>query len=302
MQDGAQQSTALSAGFIGLGVMGRSMARNIVRGGFPLSVHNRSRPAVEELIGDGARDGGSARGVAEASDVIVLSLPDTPDVMNVLFGPDGVLAGARPGAIVIDTSTISAQATRDAARRLAEREVFLLDAPVSGGPKGAADGTLSLMVGGDQASLDRAMPILQVLGKTIRRVGDSGAGQLCKACNQIAIVASLMGVVEGLVMAKRAGIDPYAVREALMGGSARSFVLENHAKRFLDGALEPGFRSALMLKDMKLALEAARDLGVFTPATALGVEMMTALCNIGLDGKDSASLGLLVETLSGVKR
>lgn len=302
MQDGAQQSTALSAGFIGLGVMGRSMARNILRGGFPLSVHNRSRPAVEELIGDGARDGGSARGVAEASDVIVLSLPDTPDVMNVLFGPDGVLAGARPGAIVIDTSTISAQATRDAARRLAEREVFLLDAPVSGGPKGAADGTLSLMVGGDQASLDRAMPILQVLGKTIRRVGDSGAGQLCKACNQIAIVASLMGVVEGLVMAKRAGIDPYAVREALMGGSARSFVLENHAKRFLDGALEPGFRSALMLKDMKLALEAARDLGVFTPATALGVEMMTALCNIGLDGKDSASLGLLVETLSGVKR
>jgi 2-hydroxy-3-oxopropionate reductase len=203
---------------------------------------------------------------------------------------------------VIDTSTISAQATRDAARRLAEREVFLLDAPVSGGPKGAADGTLSLMVGGDQASLDRAMPILQVLGKTIRRVGDSGAGQLCKACNQVAIVASLMGVVEGLVMAKRAGIDPYAVREALMGGSARSFVLENHAKRFLDGALEPGFRSALMLKDMKLALEAARDLGVFTPATALGVEMMTALCNIGLDGKDSASLGLLVETLSGVKR
>ncbi len=302
MQDGAQQSTALSAGFIGLGVMGRSMARNILRGGFPLSVHNRSRPAVEELIGDGAQDGGSARGVAEASDVIVLSLPDTPDVMNVLFGPDGVLAGARPGAIVIDTSTISAQATRDAARRLAEREVFLLDAPVSGGPKGAADGTLSLMVGGDQASLDRAMPILQVLGKTIRRVGDSGAGQLCKACNQIAIVASLMGVVEGLVMAKRAGIDPYAVREALMGGSARSFVLENHAKRFLDGALEPGFRSALMLKDMKLALEAARELGVFTPATALGVEMMTALCNIGLDGKDSASLGLLVETLSGVKR
>ncbi len=292
----------LKVGFVGLGVMGKAMARNIARAGFPLAVHNRSRGAVEELVNEGTVDGGSPGGVAAASDVVVLSLPDTPDVEAVLFGPEGVAAQARPGTVVIDTSTISPEATRKAARRLQERDVHLLDAPVSGGPKGAVEGTLSLMIGGDEAALDRAMPVLQAMGKSIKRIGDSGAGQLAKACNQLAIVASLMGVVEGLVMAKRAGIDPYAVREALLGGSAKSFVMENHAKRFLDGALEPGFRSALMLKDMKLALEAARDLGVFAPATALGTEMMTALCNSGFEGKDSAALGLLVEQLSGVRR
>ncbi len=295
-----QQASTLSVGFIGLGVMGKAMTRNILRTGFPLTVHNRSPRAVEEMIAEGAFSGVSPREVAARSNVIVLSLPDTPDVEKVLFGADGVAAGARPGTIVIDTSTIAPAATKGFSERLRRGEVHFLDAPVSGGPKGAIDGTLSCMVGGDEAAFDRAMPVFQAIGKTIRRIGASGAGQLCKACNQLAIVSSLMGVVEALVMAKQAGIDPFAVREALLGGSARSFVLENHAKRFLDGTLEPGFRSTLMLKDMKLALEAARDLGVFAPATALGTEMMTALCNTGHEGKDSAALGLLVEQLSGV--
>ncbi|MCL4767108.1 MAG: NAD(P)-dependent oxidoreductase [Hyphomicrobiaceae bacterium] len=282
--------------------MGKAMARNIRRAGFPLAVHNRSRRAVEELVAEGASAGVSPEEVAARSEIVVLSLPDTPDVEQVLFAAHGVGVGARPGTIVIDTSTIAPAATKGFSERLLSRGVHLLDAPVSGGPKGAIDGTLSCMVGGSEAALDRAMPVFQAIGKTIRRVGESGAGQLCKACNQLAIVSSLMGVVEALVMAKRAGIDPYAVREALLGGSAKSFVLENHAKRFLDGTLEPGFRSTLMLKDMKLALDAARDLGVFAPATALGTELMTALCNTGYEGKDSAALGLLVEQLSGVTR
>ncbi len=297
-----QQASTLVVGFIGLGVMGKAMARNIRRAGFPLAVHNRSRRAVEELVAEGASAGVSPEEVAARSEIVVLSLPDTPDVEQVLFAAHGVGVGARPGTIVIDTSTIAPAATKGFSERLLSRGVHLLDAPVSGGPKGAIDGTLSCMVGGSEAALDRAMPVFQAIGKTIRRVGESGAGQLCKACNQLAIVSSLMGVVEALVMAKRAGIDPYAVREALLGGSAKSFVLENHAKRFLDGTLEPGFRSTLMLKDMKLALDAARDLGVFAPATALGTELMTALCNTGYEGKDSAALGLLVEQLSGVTR
>lgn len=289
-------------GFIGLGVMGAAMARNLIKAGFGVTVHNRSRGKVDELVRDGARDGGSPAGVARASDVVLICVPDTPDVERVLFGEDGVMQGIRRDAIVIDCSTISATATVEFAGRLKERGVPMLDSPVSGGPKGAQDGTLSCMIGGDAAIVERCMPVFQAIGKTFTHVGASGAGQACKSCNQMAIVGTLMAVSEAFALARKMDIDPYKVREALLGGSAQSFVLANHGKRLLDGALAPGFRAELMLKDIKLAMSAGRDTGTFMPVTALGAQMFAALCNSGRDGLDNAALGLLFEEMSGITK
>ncbi len=289
-----------SVGFIGLGVMGKSMAHNLLKAGFPLIVHNRSRGAVDELAKEGARAATSPAQVARASDVMLLSLPDTPDVEAVLFGPQGVAEGAHDGLIVIDTSTISATATAEFARRLAARRVAYVDSPVSGGPKGAADGTLSCMLGGDEAVIARSMAVLRAIGKTFVHVGPTGAGQAVKACNQLVIMATLLGVAEAVALCKKMRIDPLKMREALLGGSAQSFVLQNHGKRLLDGTLQPGFRAALMCKDLKLAVAAGRDTETFMPVTALGAQLLGALCNTGRGGLDSAALGLLIQELSGI--
>jgi len=289
-----------AVGFIGLGVMGKAMAMNLRKAGFPLTVHNRSRGKVESLVAAGASAAETPAGVARASEVLLLSLPDTPDVEQVLFGPQGVLEGARAGLTVVDTSTISATATMAFAGRLAERGVSLVDSPVSGGPKGAAEGTLACMLGGDAQVIERCTPVLRAIGKTFVHVGPTGAGQVAKACNQLAIVATLLGVSEAIALCKKTGIDPTRMREALLGGSARSFVLENHGKRILEGMLAPGFRATLMHKDVKLALAAGRDAGVFMPVTALGAQLLGALCATGREGLDSAAVGLLVQELSGL--
>jgi len=289
-------------GFVGLGVMGKSMARNITKAGFPLSVHSRSRPPVEELVAAGARDGGSPAGVAAASDIICLCVPDTPDVEKVLFGPDGVASGMKAGGVVIDCSTISATATVDFAQRLKARGVHMLDSPVSGGPKGALDGTLSCMIGGEAEIVARCRPALGAIGNTFTHVGASGAGQACKSCNMLVIAGTVMAMSEAFSVARKMGIDAYKVREALLGGSAQSFVLQNHGKRLLDGTLQPGFRASFMLKDVKLAQGAGRDVGAFMPVTALSVQLFAALCNTGRGDLDSAALGLLFEELSGIKR
>lgn len=291
-----------AVGFIGLGVMGKSMARNILKAGFPLTVHNRSRAAVDEMAAAGARDGGSPAGVAAAADIVCICVPDTPDVEKVLFGPDGAAAAMKPGGVVIDCSTISATATVDFAQRLKARGVHMLDSPVSGGPKGALDGTLSCMIGGEAEIVTRCMPVFAAVGRTFTHVGASGAGQTCKSCNQLLIVGTLMAMSEALALAKKMGIDPYKVREAMLGGSAQSFVLQNHGKRLLDGALQPGFRAGFMLKDIKLAQGAGRDAGAFMPVTALGLQMFNALCATGREGLDLSALGLLFEELSGIKR
>lgn len=287
-------------GFIGLGVMGAAMARNLIKAGFRVTVHNRSRGKVEELVRDGAHPGGSPAGVARAAEVVLICVPDTPDVERVLFGDDGLVHGLRDAAVVIDCSTVSATATVEFAARLKERGVHMLDSPVSGGPKGAQDGTLSCMIGGETAIVERCMPVFQAIGKTFTHVGASGAGQACKSCNQMAIVGTLMAISEAFALAKKMGIDPNKVREALLGGSAQSFVLQNQGKRLLDGTLAPGFRAELMLKDIKLALSAGRDTGTFMPVTALGAQMFAALCNSGRDGLDNAALGVLFQELSGV--
>ncbi len=295
-------TTSTPVGFIGLGVMGAAMARNLLKAGFTVTVHNRSRGKAEQLVRDGARDGGSPAGVARVSEVVLLCVPDTPDVERVLFSDDGLVHGLKRDAVVIDCSTISATATVGFAARLKERGVHMLDSPVSGGPKGAQDGTLSCMIGGDAAVMERCMPVFQAIGKTFTRIGASGAGQACKSCNQLVIVGTLMAVSEAFALAQKMDIDPYKVREALLGGSAQSFVLQNHGKRLLDGALAPGFRAELMLKDIKLALSAGRDTGTFMPVTALGAQLFAALCNTGREGLDNAALGLLIRELSGIKK
>lgn len=287
-------------GFIGLGVMGAAMARNLLRAGHAVTVHNRSRPKVDALVRDGARAADSPAAAARGAEVVFTSLPDTSDVEVVLFGPGGVIEGASRGLVVVDTSTISATRTAEFAARFRTCGVELVDSPVSGGPKGAVDGTLSCMLGGDEAVIARVMPTLRAIGKTFVHAGPSGAGQLVKACNQLVIVATLLGVSEAIALCRKVGVDPARMREALLGGSAASFVLQNHGKRLLEGTLAPGFRAALMLKDARLALEAGRDAGVFMPATALGTQLFGALCAGGRDGLDSAALGLLVQELSGL--
>ncbi len=295
-------TTNTPVGFIGLGIMGAAMAKNLLKAGFKVTVHNRSRSKVEDLLAAGAIDGGSPAGVAAAAEVIIVCVPDTPDVEKVLFADDGAVHAIKHDAVVIDCSTISATATVGFEQRVRAKGAHLIDSPISGGPQGAIDGTLSCMIGGDAAIVDRCMPVFKAIGKTFTHIGGSGAGQLCKACNQLVNTATMMGVAEAFALAKKMNIDPYKVRAALMGGTAKSFILENHGKRLLDGTLAPGFRSNLMLKDIKLALAAGVECGSFMPATALGAQLLAALCSSGRGELDNASMGLLFEELSGVAR
>ena len=295
-------STATSVGFIGLGVMGKSMARNLMKAGFKVVLHNRSRAVVDELVGEGGIAASSPADLAARAEVICLCVPDTPDVEAVLFGENGVASAAKAGSVVIDFSTISSQATVGFAARLKQKGVAMIDSPVSGGPAGAVNATLSCMIGGEAETLARCMPLFKAVGKTFTHIGASGAGQLCKSCNQMVMASTAMAVSEALTLAKKAGIDPYKVRDALLGGSAQSFVMQNHAKRLLDGTLAPGFRGALLLKDLRLAVGATKDTGSFAPVVAMTEQYFNALCNTGRGGMDSAAIGLLFEEMSGIKR
>lgn len=287
--------------FIGMGVMGAAMAANLQKAGFALTVSSRSKTKAEPLLAAGAEWVPTAQDAADGAACVCLCVPDTPDVEAVLFGDDGVIHGAAPGTIVIDFSTIAASAAAEFARRCAERGVTLLDSPVSGGPQGAIDGTLTCMVGGVDTGFSAARRVFDAVGKTITLLGPAGSGQICKSANQLIIVAAMQAVAEALTMGRKAGLDPMLMRQALLGGSARSFVLENHAKRMLDHAFTPGFRAELMRKDLRLALGAVRDNAVFAPSTALAAQMMEALVNSGRGGADCASLGALVAELSGLK-
>lgn len=253
-------------GFIGLGLMGSHMARNLLRAGHELTVHSRSPAPVDALVAEGAARASSPAEVASRSEVIVTMLPDTPDVELVLFGPDGVFQTVAEGSLVIDMSTIDPIATRRFAERMAERGVGMLDAPVSGGDIGARDATLSIMIGGTEADVVRAQPLFEAMGKNIVHVGASGAGQIAKACNQLVLAGTLEAVGEAFVLAAKAGVDPAKVREALLGGFAASRVLEVHGQRMLDGNFAPGFRAELMHKDARIVVAAARELGVSIPA------------------------------------
>jgi len=278
--------------------MGKPMARNLLRAGYPVTVHNRSRPPVDELVAEGAADGGSPRGVAEQSEVVITMLPDTPDVEQVTFGPQGLVEGLRPGSVLVDMSTISPVATRAIAARLRERGVEMLDAPVSGGQRGAEEGTLSIMVGGDPQTFERVRPLFQALGKSVVHVGPVGAGQVCKACNQVVVALTLQAVAEALVLAERNGVDPARVRQALLGGFAGSRILEVHGQRMLEGNYQPGFRARLHHKDLRIALETGRSAGVPMLGTALVHELLGAVVARGWGDLDHSALVRLVGELA----
>ncbi|MFB3853086.1 MAG: 2-hydroxy-3-oxopropionate reductase [Vicinamibacterales bacterium] len=289
-------------GFIGLGLMGRPMALNVLKGGYPLTVHSRSPRPVEALVAAGAHGAGSPAEVARRSDVVITMLPDSPDVQKVVAGPAGVLEGLRPGSVLIDMSSIAPAVARDLASRTAEAGSAMLDAPVSGGEIGAIDGTLSIMVGGDLAALERVRPILNTMGNPERviHIGGPGAGQVCKLCNQLAIGGALATVGEAFALARKAGVDPAKVREALLGGFAASRVLEVHGERILQKNYVPGFRTALYYKDMGNVMETGRSLAVPLPVTAVVQQLLGTLIAEGRGDEDYSALGTVLLAMAGV--
>jgi len=285
-------------GFIGLGVMGKPMARNLMKAGYSLVVYNRSQAAVEELSREGAEPAAGVRKIAEQAEVIITMLPDSPDVERVYNGEAGLFAGSKPGALLIDMSTISPVVARKLAATAATRGVDMLDAPVSGGEAGAIGATLSIMIGGQAAAVERAMPIFQALGKNIVHVGAGGAGQVTKAANQMVVGTTIAIVGEALVLAAKAGVDPAKVRQALLGGFAQSKILEAHGQKMLARNFKPGFRIRLHEKDMKIALASGFEYGVPLMLTGLVAQMMAAAKSLGHGDLDHSGLVCLVEELA----
>ncbi len=292
-----------TAGFIGLGLMGRPMALNLRKAGFPLVVHNRSRGPVDALAAAGATPAASPDEVARRSDIVITMLPDLPDVQQVLAGPGGVFTAVRPGSVIIEMSTIPPPAARQLATDAARHGATMLDAPVSGGEIGAIDGTLAIMVGGEAAALERVRPLFNAMGNPERviHIGASGAGQLCKVCNQIAIGGALAVVSELIALARKAGVDPAKVREALLGGFAASRVLEIHGERILTRNYKPGFRAALYQKDMAIALETARAYGAPMPVSAVVQQLVNALTAMGRGDEDYSALATVLFELAGLE-
>jgi len=288
-----------SVGFIGLGIMGRPMALNLRRAGHALCVHARRADSVEPLVAAGASACTSPAEVARQAGIVFSMVADTPDVEQVILGPNGVLEGVRPGSVVVDMSTISPFTTRDMAERLRERGAEMLDAPVSGGELGAIDGVLSIMVGGTEAAFERVLPLFEVMGRNIVHVGENGAGQVCKSCNQVVVSQTMAGVGEAMLMARASGVDPAKVRDALLGGSAYSKILEIHGQRMIDANYEPGFKASLHRKDLRIVLEAAHELGIAMPGTALVSQYLNALVGRGLGDLDSAALFRVLEDVNG---
>ena len=287
-------------GFIGLGIMGKPMAANLLDAGYPLTVHSRSRGPVDEVAELGATVAASPSETAAASDVVITMLPDSPDVEAVVLGRDGVADGIADGALYIDMSTISPAVSRTIAERLAERGVEAVDAPVSGGEPAARGGELSIMAGGAEEAVERAQPIFDVLGKATTYIGPPGAGQVAKAANQVVVALTIQAVAEALVLARKAGADPARVRDALLGGFAQSRILDLHGQRMLDGAFDPGFRLRLHRKDLAIALQLGREEHAPLFATAQVAELMDGLLAQGAGDRDHSALATVYEQLAGL--
>ncbi len=291
-------------GFIGLGVMGKPMAKHLIAKGHKVTVYNRSRKAVDELVAAGAAAGTSPADVARQSSIVITMVSDTPDVESVLTGPDGVLSALQPNTVVVDMSSISPVATKRLAGLVAAKSGTMLDAPVSGGEIGAINAALSIMVVGDPASFARVRPVLECMGNPERIVhigNEPGSGQLCKICNQVAIGGALAGVSEAMALARKAGVDGAKVRQALLGGFASSRVLEVHGERMLKGDYKPGFRTRLYQKDMRLANEAAAAHAVAMPTTALVTQLVNALVASGGADLDYSAIGTVIFRTAGLK-
>jgi 2-hydroxy-3-oxopropionate reductase len=285
-------------GFIGLGLMGLPMATNVLRAGYRIAVYNRTPSKAVPLVQAGAEQAATPAEVAQRSDIVVTIVTDGPDVEAVVAGEHGVLAGARPGTIWVDMSTISPDTTRRLAEMAAAKGVECLDAPVSGGPPGAQAGTLSIMVGGRREVFELCLPLLRTMGSTIIHIGQLGAGQVAKACNQIAIAATMAGVAEALVLGSKAGVDPARIREALLGGYAQSRVLEVHGQRMIDRAFAPGFFVRLHDKDLHIVLAMARSLGAAAPITALAAQHFNSLMAQGDGELDNSAMVKVYEALA----
>jgi 3-hydroxyisobutyrate dehydrogenase len=288
-------------GFIGLGIMGRPMARHLLRAGYPLTVWNRSQPGIEELVRDGASPGSSPEDVARQSDVLITMVTDSQDVEKVALGPKGIIEGGRPGLIHIDMSTISPTVTRRIASRLAEKGIEMLDAPVSGGDTGAQAGTLSIMVGGKEETFQRCRPIFEVLGRTIVYCGPNGAGQTVKLCNQIVVALNNLAMCEALVFATKAGVDTRRMLEAVGAGAASSWALLNLAPRILARDFRPGFKVAHQQKDLRLALETAEEQAIPLPGTSLVHQLFAAVEAEGLGAEGTQALVKALEKLAGAE-
>lgn len=287
-------------GYIGLGLMGKSMARNILKAGFPLVVHNRSRAAVEELVSEGAEGARSPADVASRADIVFTNLPDSPDVETVALGEHGIIEGAHPGLIYIDNSTIKPAVARQVAEALKSHGVSMLDAPVSGGDIGAREGTLTIMIGGSTEALQKARPVLECIGKTITHVGDTGAGQIAKAANQIMVAAQMVAMAELLIFAKKAGADPRKVVDAIRGGAAQCWTLDIKPPRLFDNNRAPGFKAFMQAKDLSIVLDTAREYGVPVNSTAINAQYFNAMLEMGMSELDNSAVIGVVEKLAGV--
>src|SRR5512134_2241521 len=293
----------LKVGYIGLGLMGKSIARNILKAGFPLVVHNRSRGAVEEMVAEGAAAAASPKEVAAQVDVVFTNLPDTPDVEKVVLGENGILEGAHVGLIYVDNSTIKPAAARRIAETLAAaaEKVLALDAPVSGGDIGAKNGTLTIMVGGAASALETVMPVLLAMGKTVTHVGDAGAGQVAKAANQIMVAAQMVAMGELLVFSKKAGVDPRKVVEAIKAGAAQCWTLDVKPPRLFDGNRNPGFKAHMQLKDLKIILDTAQEYDIPISGTMANTRFYRQMLELGMGELDNSAVVGVIENRAGVK-
>ena len=291
----------LQVGYIGLGLMGKSISRNILKAGFPLVIHNRSSLAVEELVAEGARAASSPAEVAAQVDVVFTNLPDTPDVEKVVLGENGIASDARPGLIWVDNSTIKPTSARSIAEKLSGVGVLSLDAPVSGGDVGARLGTLAIMVGGPAEALEKVMPVLQAMGKTITHVGAAGSGQVAKAANQIMVAAQMVAMGELLIFSQKAGVDPRKVVEAIKSGAAQCWTLDVKPPRLFAGDRTPGFKSRMMAKDLNIILETAREYGIPLPSAALDAQLYAAMLQNDMGELDNSAVIAMFEALAGVE-
>lgn len=287
-------------GYIGLGIMGASIARNLMKGGHELVVHNRSQAIVDQLVSEGARRASSPREVAEQVEFIFTNLPDSPDVELVALGENGIIEGAHEGLIFIDNSTIKPETARMIAERFAEVGVAALDAPVSGGDVGARNGTLTIMVGGPEDAFQKAEPLFQAMGKAWVLVGDSGAGQIAKACNQIIVGAQMVALAEALITAQKAGVDPQRMVEAIKGGAAQMWTLDVKPPRLFAGNRQPGFKAYMQHKDLGIVMDTARTYGIPLPLTALTMQLFSAMLEQGNRELDNSAIISVYESLAGI--
>ncbi len=288
----------LKVGYIGLGLMGKPIARNILKAGYPLVVHNRSREKVQELVQEGAIEAFSPAEVASQVDIVFTNLPDSTDVENIVFGENSIMVGGKPGLIFVDNSTIKPTVARTIANSLAKKGILALDAPVSGGDIGAIHGTLTIMVGGPEEALEKVRPIFEVMGKTITHIGAAGSGQIAKAANQIMVAAQMVAMGELLIFAQKAGADPMKVVDAIRGGAAQCWSLDVKPPRLFNGNRQPGFKASMQSKDLNIVMETAKEYGIPLPSCAIDQQLYQSMLQNNLGNLDNSAIISVLEILA----